>query len=1145
MQTKQNNKKADKEKKVKEQEDILNCDKSVIVSASAGSGKTTIMIKKVFSLLKDKKCNIDELLVLTYTNLAAAEMKKKLIDKLKDNLKDNPNLIEIIEQIPNSDISTFDSFCQKLVKKYFYYLEIDPSFSVLQGGDEEYQKELAMVDAISDMKINHTQNYETLLNSYSKKRDENDIKNVINKIYNYAISILDIEDFFKKTLNFYKKDEKIAENYLISYYNQIFWQIKNQLNEKLVYCNTCGFTKYSIYINNLLSITEKFILSNDFLKMIDLSKDVDYGTLREEKQDTQGLINEIKEIKTKLQKTIKEISSYQDKQTINQMYDDCGVLINCIIDLEKLFIEKYSALKKEKNIFDFNDIERLTIKLLQNPEICDEIKDTYKYVFVDEFQDANAVQEKIINLIDSPNVFFVGDTKQSIYAFRQSDPEIFLKIQKQFKENTNAESLPLNCNFRTNKNILEFVNQIFSTLMTEGTSKINYKKDAQFNPMADYKELKNEINVSLNLINQEKEEEVTTAKEVYDISKHFNKSSDNNFKKQCVFICNTIASLLGEKIYDKEEEIWRKVKLEDITILFSKKSKFLNQLISTLAEYNIPFMIDKDSLLENEYDCRILFGLISLAINSKDDYSLYKVLTSCLFDFNDDELAQIRLSGKKKYFYEQLEDYSKNKNQIADKIKYFYKMLSEFSFNAKYMGIFFALNKIINSTNYLLKIKDEKDFDIRKSNIEEYMSSFVDSKYNYDMLGYILYRQYANRQDTAKTKSSQDNSINIVTMHSSKGLEYPIVILPNLDQDFTKNREYKEIKIDKEFGIGIKAYNEDDRTVEDGMFYDCCKKKSKQLELSEKIRLLYVATTRAKNRLILIGNNKQNYKKFKTDYEIMSQNNYLSMIIGCLDDDVIQKINLGEEYDGILFNNLHLKLNIYKDIQLLTNQNNVQTPIFNDKENQQKLYDYLSYDLSKNKVNIALKNSVSGFAFEDSSINFAPEKLNISEHLLETTTQLGTLYHKLLETVDFNNINSVDDVLQFIDCNFAEEDKQVLKQIPIENMFKNILLLKQISAGATKVLKEQKFVMKIKHSDLVDGGFDNRILVQGIVDFLAIYKDRILLVDYKLTHKQNKEIIEKYKKQLEIYKMAISKQFKNIKICSKILNLYKNEFIDI
>ena len=1136
------NGKKDKEIKIKEQDDIMACNKSLIVSASAGSGKTTIMIKKIFEYLKSGDCNAEQLLVLTYTNLAAAEMKKKLINKLKENLQENPSLIEQIEQIPTSDISTFDSFCQRLVKKYFYVIGIDPSFNILSGEKEELFKNIAIDNAIALTKKENPKDYEVLTNNLTGNRKEDNIKNVIFKIHSYIISLINIDEFFKKTEKLYKKEEKIAENYLKSYYNDIFIQIKNQLLDLIEGAKNLDFLSYVEYINNLLSIAENSILSDGLTKMISLYDGINYGRLDKDDKDINLFWKKIESVKTKLKKTIDDIKKLGNADEISNTYLECESLCHAIIVLEKTFIKQYEILKKSKNYYDFNDIERMTIKLLEDKKINEQVKNSYKHIFVDEFQDANAIQEKIIFLLDNNNLFFVGDTKQSIYAFRQSDPDIFLNIQENFKTRQDAESLPLNCNFRTNKNILYFANNIFSVLMTKNTSGVDYKKDAQFDPKATFEDLNNEVCVSLNLLNVKKKDEPIIATEVYDLTKNQNSDSNNlNTKNQCIFICDQITHLLGQDIYDNAEEKTRKINLSDITILLLKSGHFVDELLNTFDEYGISYNADMGENIDNEYDNRVLFGALKLSLNIKDDYTLYKVLHSKLFDFTDTELGNIKLCSNKEYFYEALEDYKSKQDELSKKIENFYKVIDDLHFNCKYNGIYFALNKLLENTNYLLKI--DENYTDRKNKIYQYIYSFMNSQYNNDLIEYITYKNISKKQDKIKIDNSSNNSIKICTMHSSKGLEYPIVILPNLDSDYTKNMEEREIKINKQLGIGVKAYNNKDRTITNGIFYEACNINNKNIEQSEKIRLLYVAITRAKNKLILIGNNQENYKKFESDYEIMSQNNFLSMLVNSLDKSIIDKINNNEFGNYNLFNNPRLKLNIIDKI-VITSSKTDESKIYNI-DNQNLIKDFLSKDLSKNKIELALKNSVSGFAFDNSSINLAPKNLTIYEHLLETSSQLGTLYHKVLEDVNFNDINSVNDVSLFLDCNLSDEEKELFKDISIDNVYKNISILKDECKTSKNILKEQKFVMKVKHSDLVDGGYDDKILVQGIIDLVAVFNDKIVLIDYKLTHKPNNDIISKYKKQLSIYKLALSKNFKNIPIYCKILNLYKNELINI
>jgi len=1139
-----------KQLKIAEQEDILNeTGKSLIVSASAGSGKTTVMIRKILKYILDRSCHVNELLVLTYTKSAAEEMKKKLLDKLKDNLKKYEFLQEELDLIQNADISTFDSFCQKLVKKYFYILNIDPSFGILEGGEQKYFQAEALNRALDEIKANSPEVFENLIDNLSSKRDEENIKQIILEIYSYMTSILNEQEFIDNSLNLYNFEEKPAEKFLKQYYNSIFYSFRLQLEDLRQKSISLEFSQYTKYIGNFILILQQLISEQNFGKFVDYLYVLEFGILRAEKNDEVGLKEEILNIKKAFVKCVDDIKkNLISSKNIEKSYINCQILLKNIFILLNLFKEKYLEQKTKINMFDFDDIERFAITLLQNEQIRTEIKNSYKYIFVDEFQDANHVQEKLIFLLGNNNLFFVGDTKQSIYAFRQSDPEIFLNIENGFKNSTNASAKTLNCNFRTNKNILQFVNEIFNIIMTEQTCKLNYKQKAQFEPKADYLDLKNEVCVDLNIISQETEvPDKLEIKNVYSVKENLpSQAEQNQDDKESLFVCNKILQVLGQEIYDKETGKIRKIDYNDITILLLKRGGFLQNLIKHFNLLGIPYVVNVNNNLEDTYDNLVLYNLLKLTLNRQDDYAMFSVLSSALFNFSDTELAEIRQSYQsEKYFYECLNLYAQSNKILCSKVNNFYEVLNEFTFNVKYFGIYFALENIIKKTNYLLNISTDEDYAERKLNIQNYINSFVDSKYNNDIYNYITYRETALRKEKVETNKTFSKCVEITTMHSSKGLEYPVVILPFLGVDFTKEPSHIEIKINKELGVGIKSYDTEDRTASSGIFYCACKLKNKEIELSEKIRLLYVAMTRAKNKLILCGTMAKNFIKFKNDYQVITTNNYLSLICGALPDNIVQELNKNNEIKQHLYNNN--KLVISKQNVVIDNFEE-QKDIFakqNDDININKLSHFLKMDLSNQKSEIALKNSVSEFAFDnDASLNFAPQNFTLAEHLSEKASDIGTLYHLLLQQIDFNEINSVGDVKDYIECNFSEQDIAIFNNITYENIFKNILLIKSYIDFQDTILKEQKFVMYVPYKEVAGGNKEDKILVQGIIDLVIIKKDTILLFDYKLSKKSNEQIKQKYEKQIELYKLALSKRFKNFNIKSQILNLSQNYIIN-
>lgn len=1136
-------------KKIQEQDAVVEEKRSQIVSASAGSGKTTVMIRKVVEHIKAKDCHVDEVLILTYTTAAALEMKKKLVERLKKESVNNEFLQDELDVVQTADICTIDSFCQKLVKKYFYILNIDPSFGILEAGDQVVLQGKALDFALDELKEKYPEDYENLITNLSSSRSEQKIKDLILEIYNYLTAVFDEKSFWSLTLDLYDKNKKIAENELNNHYTKMLINIKNELDNLLVQAKNLNFIKYVEYINSVNSAIDGLILEKDFCKIVENCGQISLATLRAIKEDEIDFKSKIATARDKFKKIFTQIKTeYIDEKNISNSYDNCKSLILALENLYHLFVEFYKKEKTKNNTFDFDDIERLAIKLLEDDKANAEIKNSYKKIFVDEFQDANRVQEKIIFLIENDNLFFVGDTKQSIYGFRQSEPDIFLDIEKRFENSTTACARKLNCNFRTNKNILEFANFIFSKIMTLDSCDIDYQNKSQFDPRADFEDLPNEKCVRLDiLLKKEDEKEKTPITQIYSVKQNACSNeilSDNDYES--AYICQKITELLGQDIFDTESEKVRKINFNDIAILVNKRGAFLQTLLKHLKNTNIPYIVNVNQNLEECYDNQVLFSLMKLTQNFQDDYALYSVLSSYLFDFSDMDLGAIK--GEfldEKYFYNCVRKYANLDNDLAKKISEFFEKLQQFTFDIKYKGIYFALDKIIKQSNYLIKLNADEDYQERRLNINAFVNSFANSKYNFNLSEYILYRETTVRQEKVQTDKSFSKAVEITTMHSSKGLEYPVVILPFLSQDFLKSPFLSDIKINKHLGIGIKDFDEDERSVRNGIFYNACKIKNTKQEISEKIRLLYVAMTRAKNKLIMIGTKTCDVEKIGNN--IFEKNNFLSLITGSLTDDLIEKINQGEEFSCPMWDNEKNILSCVKISDIVVGQQ--QRDLLAKKSSSQEieyLSNYLQKDIKQKADNIALKNSVSQFAFDDNaSLVSAPKTFNISEHMPNNLSDVGTLYHKVLQICDFNNIEIVDDVQTFIECNFCNEDVEILKKIGYENIFDNIAKVKKIISGYSNILKEQKFVMRAKHSDVVENGEDCYILIQGMVDLMAVGEKDVLLIDYKYTTKDDINIINTYKKQIELYEMALSKRFKDKKIHKIIINLRKNFLINM
>lgn len=1111
-------------KKIQEQENVLNTtDKNIIVSASAGSGKTSVMIRKILGLIVEKNVKVKDLLVLTYTNAAASEMKQKLISEMSN--QDNIKVLSQIDDVPLSDISTFDSFCQKLVKRYFYILEIDPSFNILQGSEQKEFFKKAFQKAVKIFKKNNYQKYFDLFDCYAGNRTDKNIYEIITKLNSFAMSILDYDKFKQLSYQLFEGDINNKASSII------LKDIKNDvkiINQKLLdlhkLSSDFGYIKYCEYINNLLSVADVIQNAQNFGNLIDNIVEYKFEKSPNQNKNDFTIMPQIKNVKEWLLEICESIKKYNSCKSYTKSIQSCKNITECYFDLNEEFIKQYDLLKTNKNYYDYNDIERLTIKLFQNEEILNTIKQNYKHIFVDEFQDANALQEKIImSLKNGNNLFFVGDLKQAIYGFRQSNSKIFEKITYDFDNDKNSCALSLNCNFRTTKLILDFINKVFNVVMTEKTAALNYEKKAQLEAQAEFKDEKNPC-VELNIIYKPKEEKQAVTK-VYKIKNDIEENALQNVEAN--FIAEKITQLLNEEIYDIKLEKYRKVEYKDIAILFRTRAN-QQQFISTFSQLNIPILEDSNSDLEQTYDVEVLINLIKIALNIKNDYALASVMMSSLFEFNANEMLKIRNQSQDKFFYECVKNYNIN-DEIYIKIQKMLNTIEKFYNILMFNGINKALIYILNEQNYEYKILNSFNGISRYKNIQDFIQSFNNSKFNLCASEYINFLEENTREQKVVAGVGSDNVVTMTTMHSSKGLEWPIVIIPSLESKFYRAPKSGEISLNEEMGAGVKYYDNISRKKYPSVFYDVIENYNKDSDFSERLRLLYVALTRPKNRLILVGTTeKLNYQKFESDRQVRRAQDYLSIIVNSLSEADITKINSQTSCFN-LFKNSNYVCNLIKakEYSLTSPESKLISKQEHDESEVLKLCEYVNKEyFNYTATKIAQKNSVSSILKQEdvfANKNSAPDKLLINEHLQDVKlNELGSLYHKIIEMFNFNNIISNTEIYKIIKQiqKTKEFSDDTIKAVDVSIIYKNLQLLKDLTQGYN-LIKEHTFVMQIPYNEIQNSMVNDKVLVQGICDLIAINNNSTILIDYKYSVLSAKSLKQKYNKQLYLYSKAI------------------------
>lgn len=1108
-----------------EQQKVLDeKNRNIIVSASAGSGKTTVMTEKLKEFIKDNN-SVKDILVLTYTKAAATEMKKRLEEKMME--ENTEYMQKQIDDLTVADISTFHSFCQKLIKKYFYVLGISPNFEILGDIEEKILLDKAYNDAVKKTAKKSEEDYVFALETFFSGRNDNTLKEMVFSLKNFFDSIID-SSFDEKSLDFFDSD--FAVQYLnneISINIDFFKKILEALQVK---ADSYGYSSYVAYVNNILSQIS-LISKVDLFRKIEIIESLEYGTLRTVKQDELKFSENIRLVKDRLKKYTDKIKEkkYGTEESLEKVRINSKRICKTLLLIYENLVKSYTERKNKINKLDYSNLERYTLKLLENEEVRNEIKNKYKLIAIDEFQDANQIQETIIKLIAKDNNrFMVGDVKQSIYAFRQSNPDIFLEIQEKYKDEGNSTALKLNDNYRSDAKILDFVNIIFSKIMTEETAGINYERDAKFVGKAEYKS-NNIKQVNIDIIKAEDKENIKLSG-IYSVKDNeILVDEESHAEKEAILVANRILELLNTKIYDAKSKEFRKVNFDDICILLRTRGNYQKIFASTLADAGIPLAVNSNSLLFETEEGRTCLNFLEIVSNSKNDICLAGTLTSLLFELNEEELVEIRLTDKKSSFYDAVKNYDKD-DTIKQKIDNFYTTIDQFKTDMEFFGLYEAMNNLFNKCSLFEKCSLYPDGESKILNYKTFLNLFTEDISLDEFLSSSMSPNVVNL-------CAENSVVDITTIHSSKGLEYPIVFVCNLGADFYKDAKSHNLVISKNYGFATKVADTENKKAMSSIYFDVLKDINKRDEFAEKIRLLYVGLTRAKNHLYLVGTKtKLDFYEFENNLEILNTRTFLDLIINSLDKNIIEELLSSGKYE-----NENISVNIHNE-DFVCNQNVYEDYELSivDNSKVKELYDFLTFNIEKNKI--AFKNSVSSLNKEEyTNLSLIPKTLTIDEHLkLEERATRGTDVHKILELINFDDIKSVKDLSVFINS-LLEIGEISTTNLDIEKLYENILTLKKVAKG--QVLKEKTFVMKVPYSTVVNSSVDDKILIQGIVD-LIILGEKNIIIDYKLTSIFDDEVLKsKYFEQLKLYRLAVENGL-NLHIDEVYLfNLNKNKLI--
>lgn len=1204
---------------------------NLLVAAAAGSGKTAVLVERIIKIITNEEnpVDIDKLLVVTFTSAAAAEMRERIAAAISKALEKNPNSKNLQKQLTllsRANITTMHSFCLDVIKNYFYTIDLDPSFRIADETEITLMKNEIIEDIFEELYEEDNEYFKGLVEAYSTAKDDEKLKDIILNLYKFSMSgpwpeswlIEKAEEFNVNTLEELDKTKWVeilkdnirveVEGFINMYHKAI--ELISDTEGLEAYLDTFrGDLECleNVYESLNYGLSEIYAALNGvvFTKLKTVRKSAVFD------ENAQGTVKSIRDtVKKKVKSLIEDSFTFtpeESLQGIKDVYPYMKELSRITLD----FLDKFNEKKREKNLLDFNDLEHLCLKILIDRDennniipsgVAEHFKEFFDEVLVDEYQDSNNVQETIIDLVsrknsDDPNVFMVGDVKQSIYRFRQAKPELFLDKYSRYPLASGGKErkIQLYKNFRSRDEVLRGVNFIFKMVMSNVVGELEYTDDEALHLGATFLE------------NQEEDSEVGGSIELHIIDKSGNEAEEvveeelqESEEEEEVDAISLEAKLVSKrikelfevkdgkrfKVFDKETKEYRDVKYKDIVILLRATKNWSEIFLDELGAEGIPVYADTGSGYFESIEIRTIMSLLKIIDNPLQDVPMIAVLKSPIMGFTAEELSEIRLLNKEKYFYEIIKDIYDEKYEVSDTLKAkCNKVISDLE-KWRNKTIYTPIDEFIwylyMDTAYYGYVGAMPNGTLRQANLKilfqrakQYESTSFKGLFNFITFINKL-RKSSGDMGSAKILGENEDVVRIMSIHKSKGLEFPIVFTCGMGKQFNLMDLSNSILFHEELGFGPDFVNLNNRNSYSTLAKEAIKKRIRLETLSEEMRILYVAFTRAKEKLIITGATRDLDKSIKNwvsaasldeniilPSEVLKGKSYLDWIAMAIckhrqGEELREQCGASRELIVDDFSNWDVQMWRKSDIlgdknlepvdKIEENTLNITaTNISVDKEIKRRLgykYQYEEGSILPSNVSVSdLKRKDLQYEDEAETLEIFREKEIIKPKFLQeekgfTAAEKGTLMHYVMLRLDFDRVGSVAEIKKQIEelvlnKSLTEKEAKVIRYTKIFNFFKSDLgkrILKAHEEGRM-VHRELPFFTEISSLDInpelnKEIYQNEKIRLQGIIDGFFKEEDGIVLFDYKtdyLEEGNEDEIIERYMVQMKYYKEALEK----------------------
>ncbi|MGN0165073.1 MAG: helicase-exonuclease AddAB subunit AddA [Lachnospiraceae bacterium] len=1196
------------------------CD--LLVSAAAGSGKTAVLVERILKHIcdPDNPIDVDRILIVTFTNNAASSMKDKIYKRLEELCKaepENKRYTSQLRRLSYADIMTIDSFCLKIIRNYFYVADMDPNFRIA----DRSECDLLLYDSIKEVfekeYINSNPAFNEFLSLYANTKSDANIVDLVKNLIRFSQSALWQEEYLRNLDKMYKAstEQELSESPIMSdLHNYSLTVLGDCLNltEQAIHLaesDPC-FVNFESVLKADRSLVKSIAEADDYMTFRDRLKNrkfVSAPRITSIDESAHNLFYQIKDIREKMKGRLNDLEKKYYDLDLAQIVQDNITLRPYIVTLSDIslkVLKRYTDVKRSKNIMEFSDISHAVLNILVKKEedgtlvptvYAKEIRKKYDEIMIDEYQDSNYIQEVILSSIsgryeNNPNVFMVGDVKQSIYKFRMAKPEIFMQKYATYgRGNDKSLVIDLKKNFRSSACVIGSVNDIFCNIMTENVCGITYDEHAALNQGADYKA----YDYTSDAINE------------YTLIDMECTEADERYIFTATAIACKIKDLMNNNFTVHEGNTSRALRYSDIVILVRSLTGSATELANRLTDEGIPVVLNSNSGYFKTTEVKLMLNFMRILDNPYQDIEMAAVLRSYCAGITDEELALIKIHDKsvndiQSFLYDAAIAYMKSEDadeETREKLSAFFDIYLRLSEISEYTSVSDILSAVYEETGYYSYVSVLPAGESRKANLDMLLVKARD----YEKTGFSgihSFIKYVDKMikyniDVGEAAALEcPDTVNVMTIHCSKGLEYPVVILADTERKFNLTDEKASFVLHGDKGIGLKVINKEDRSYHYSLQKKFISGTIHKESIAEEIRILYVALTRAKQKLCVFAAYDDLSRKLK-DWKLEAESSgdtltysylfnassyadlMMPVILKSLPDS--DRSKLGEQEETIKASE-NMQINVMKQDTLIRHMGNHindriawELPKATDGSVFEDVEKYFSYEYPFITENIPVKCSVSQLkhkameelelAMDNSTIiKEYVEEEEVAEPAFITGNKIsvsenrgalrGTMTHMLMQRIVTMDIGSVDELENYVNKMIASgEFNEDMRLVNLRKAF-NFLetdIGHKIKAAAKRgdLFLEQPFVLGMPACEVDDKYTSGElVMVQGVIDLFYIENGEAVLLDYKtdsVSPEDGEEVLKnRYRRQIEIYSDAIEK-IKKISIKCKIIYSFSLE----